>query len=567
MHPPLFTRRKDGTIEVRVAWRGAELLSLGMLNRGTAFSVAERREFELEGLLPAHVSTLDEQVARAYANIRRKTDPLECYIGMTALLDRNETLFYRVLLDHVEDLMPIVYTPTVGEACKSFSHIFRRARGLWITPEHKGRIADILAHCNPGTRLIVVTDNERILGLGDQGAGGMGIPIGKLALYTIAAGIHPASCLPVSLDVGTDNEELLADPFYLGYRSRRLRGPEYEALVEEFIGAVRQHFPRALLQWEDFKKTNALRLLARYRSTLPSFNDDIQGTAAIGLAAVYATARATGVPLAGQRIVILGAGAAGVGIARQIRDALVREGVAGEHLKRALAVLDTGGLILEKPDADPFKKEFAWPVALAAAAGFDVAAPIDLLTVVRALKPTVLIGTSGQSGAFSEEIVRAMAASCEAPAIFPLSNPTSKSEATPADILAWTEGRALVATGSPFDAVDVGGKPRRISQGNNVYVFPGLGLGALVGGAREVTDSMFTVAARTLAESLDDESLADGLLFPPLVRLRSVTRAIAAAVIREINSLGIGDGLADDAIDGAIDAAMWDPQYPTLIPV
>ncbi len=562
-----FDRRDDGTWEVKVPYRGRELLAFGLLHKGSAFTQEERDAFGLEGLVPTRVSTLDEQVPRAYGNIARKTDPLERYIGMSALQERNEVLFYRVLLEHVEELMPIVYTPTVGTACKEFSRIFRRGRGIWITPAHKGRISEILGNADPETQLIVVTDNERILGLGDQGVGGMGIPIGKLALYTAGAGIHPAHCLPVSLDVGTDNQELLDDPLYVGYRKPRLRGPAYDELVDEFIHAVKERFPDALLQWEDFKKTNAINLLARYQKVLPSFNDDIQGTAAVGLSGVFAAARAMNVPMPEQRIVILGAGAAGVGIGHQIRNALAREGLSGDALVRAVAVLDSRGLIVEGREfRDAYKKEFAWPTALVQAAGMDPSAPIDLATAVKALKPTVLIGTSGQPGAFTEEVIRAMGAGTDRPAVFPFSNPTSKCEATPADVLAWTEGRALVATGSPFDPVDVGGRAIRIGQGNNVYVFPGVGLGALVAGAREVTDSMFTIAAQTLADSVSKEDLAAGTLFPRLTELRAITRRIAAAVVREANALDLGKGLADDQIEAAIDAAMWEPAYPHLIP-
>jgi len=565
-----FERTPDGAQRVHVSQRGKSLLCNALLNKGTAFSQEERQIFGLRGLLPHHPASLSVQVERAYGNISRKTDPLERYIGMAALQDRNETLFYRVLAEHVEEFMPIVYTPTVGEACKHFSQIFRRGRGIWITPDDAGSIDAVLA--NAGTddiRLIVVTDNERILGLGDQGAGGMGIPIGKLSLYTLGAGIHPSQTLPVSLDVGTDNQALLNNELYVGWRQPRLRGPKYDALVEEFVVAVKERFPKALLQWEDFKKVNAFTLLARYRKRLCSFNDDIQGTAAVALAGVYAVCRKRGVELKDQRIVILGAGAAGIGIGHQVRDALGRAGLTGDALLRSVAVLDSRGLIVDSREIDDqHKLEFAWPDALAREAGFDTSKPIDLLEVVKRLKPSVLIGTSGQPGEFTEDIVRAMHEHCPAPGIFPFSNPTSKSEAIPEDLLSWTDGAALVATGSPFEPVTLpDGRTVRIAQGNNVYVFPGVGLGALVAEATEVTDSMFTVAADTLAGELTSEDLAEGALFPRLHRLREITRKIACAVVQEAGAQGVGRALSREEIVAQVSQAMWRAEYPELIPV
>jgi malic enzyme len=541
-----------------------------MYNKSTAFTEEERQAFGLGGLLPSAVSSMEQQARRAYGNLARKTDALERYIGLAALQDRNEHLFYRVLLDHLEELVPIVYTPTVGRACQEFSRIFRRARGLWITPEHQGRVHEALGNAPfEDVRLIVVTDNQSILGLGDQGAGGMPIPVGKLALYTAAAGIHPAQTLPVSLDVGTDNPALLADELYLGWRHPRLHGPRYEALVEEFVEAVRRRFPRAVLQWEDFSKGNAFALLERYRRVLPSFNDDIQGTAAVALAGVLSASRAAGTPLAAQRIVILGAGAAGVGIGRLLREALRRAGVSAAALTEAIAVLDSHGLVLAgaggAPDA--YRRELAWPAALAERHGLGGAGPRDLLAVVRQLRPTVLIGVSGAAGAFSEPIVREMARHVERPVVFPMSNPTSQAEATPEDVLAWTEGRALVATGSPFPPVAGPGGPVRIGQGNNAFIFPGLGLGALVAGAREVTEGMFMAAASRLAEIVRVEDAANGSLFPPVALLRPVTAEIAVAVARGARDAGVGRPLDDAALDASVRAAMWEPVYPVLEPV
>ena len=482
-----------------------------------------------------------------YDNIARKTDALEKYIGLAALQDRNEVLFYRVLVDHIDEFLPIVYTPTVARACQDFSHIFRRGRGLWITPDHRGRIYEVLGNVPfEDVRLIVVTDNERILGVGDQGAGGMGIPVGKLALYVAAAGIHPAQTLPVSLDVGTDNTALLADELYLGYRAKRLRGPEYDSLVEEFVQAVRKRFPKALLQWEDFKKGNAIRLLDRYRKVLPSFNDDIQGTAAVAAAGMMAGSRVSGTPLTEQRVVILGAGAAGIGIARLIRSTLERAGVTGERLTRAIASLDSQGLLVDDQDIkDAHKKPFVWPRALAGSMGLGAGKPRDLEAVIRAMKPTVLIGTSGEPGTFTEAAVREMARHVERPVILPMSNPTSNSEAKAVDVIAWTEGRALVATGSPFDPVIWAGRSIAIGQANNAFVFPGIGLGAILSEAREVTDSMFTAAADRLAATLSESDLAAGMLFPRVRDLRRVTAAIAEAVIREARDCGVGKPVTD----------------------
>jgi malic enzyme len=565
-----FTITTDayGKPRLEVPFCGTRLLRNPMYTKGSAFTKPEREAFGLEGLLPHAVSTMEMQSRRVYANITRKTDPMEKYIGLAALQDRNEHLFYRVLIDHVEEFLPIVYTPTVGRACQEFSHIFRRARGLWITPGHRGHISEVLGNAPfDDVRLIVVTDNERILGLGDQGAGGMGIPIGKLALYTAAAGIPPWQTLPISLDVGTDNEALLNDELYLGWRQPRLRGPEYDSLVEEFVQAVKRRFPKALLQWEDFKKNNAFRLLDRYRKVLLCFNDDIQGTAAVAAAGMMAGSRATGIPLAEQRVVILGAGAAGIGIARLLRDTFRRAGLTGEKLTRAIANLDSQGLVVDDQEIkDVHKRDFAWPAALAASVGLGKGSPRDLLSVVRAVKPTFLIGTSGEPETFTEEIVREMASHVERPVIFPMSNPTSKCEAKPADIVKWTQGRALIATGSPFDPVPFAGRTITIGQGNNVFIFPGVGLGALVARATEVTDGMFAVAAQRLADEVKASDLASGSLFPSAQEIRRVSARIAQAVVAEARDSGVGRFLPDEEIPKAVAAAMWDPAYLTMVP-
>ncbi len=561
-----------GRARLTVPYRGVRLLRHPMFTKGTAFTIEERSCLGLEGLLPHAVSTMEQQSERVYANITRKKDPLEKYIGLAALQDRNEYLFYRVLIDHIEEFLPIVYTPTVGQACQEFSRIFRRARGIWITPEHRGRIQEVLGNAPfDDVRLIVVTDNERILGLGDQGAGGMGIPIGKLALYTAAAGIPPWQTLPISLDVGTDNQALLSDELYLGWRAPRLRGAEYDSLVEEFVHAVKLRFPKALLQWEDFKKFNAMRLLDRYRQVITSFNDDIQGTSAVGVAALIAGSRATGTPIRQQRVLFFGSGAAGIGISRLVRATLKREGLEGEDLVLATANIDLQGLLVEDdPLLDPVQREFAWPVALAERMGLGKDAKRDLTSVIRAYKPTMLIGTSGDPGAFTEEAIREMAVHTERPVVLPMSNPTSKCEAKPMDILAWSEGRALVATGSPSGTVTYGGRDHRIGQGNNVFIFPGLGLGVMISHAREVTDGMFAAAAHQLAHEVSSEDLQAGSLFPPTGQIRRVTKAVAAAVIRAAQEEGLADRiLAEADIPGAVAAAMWDPVYmpmdPTLL--
>jgi malate dehydrogenase (oxaloacetate-decarboxylating) len=560
-------RDVDGAPRVEVPHRGATLLRHPLYNKGTAFTREERVAFGLEGLLPEAVNTLDQQVCRVRANLVRKEDPLERYVGLAALQDRNETLFYRLLLDNLEELLPIVYTPTVGQACQEFSRIFRRGRGLWINPGHRGRIEQVLGNAPfEDVRLVVVTDNE-ILGLGDQGAGGMGIPMGKLALYTVAAGIHPALTLPVSLDVGTDNKALLQDDLYLGWRQPRLRGAEYDALVDEFVWAVKKRFPGALLQWEDFKKGNAFRLLEAYRHILPSFNDDIQGTGAVTLAAILAAERITGTPLTQERIVILGAGAAGIGIARFLRSALRRAGAEGEDLLRAVAILDREGLLVDDaPIVDTYQWELAWPGELAARAGLGPERARQLEAVVEALRPTVLIGVSGEPGTFTRGAVRTMANHARRPVILPLSNPTSKSEATPEDLLAWTDGRALVATGSPFPSVTIGTRSHRIAQANNAFVFPAIGLACVVGELWEVTDGMFQLAAKALANEVSEDELGAGRLLPKVRDLRRVTARVAEAVLREARASAVSLPFPDEAIPSAVAEAMWVPRYAALTP-
>ena len=540
----------------RVGLAGPALLGSRFFTKDLAFPADERETFQLRGLLPSRVFTIEEQTALELEHLRAKADDLEKYIGLAALQDRNTTLFYRVLAEHLDEFMPIVYTPTVGRACQQFSHILRRTRGTWITPADVGHIPDILRH-GPydDVRLIVVTDNERILGLGDQGAGGMAIPIGKLALYTAASGIHPALTLPVSLDVGTDNPALLADPLYLGYRAPRLRGAEYDALVEAFITGVEEVWPGALVQFEDFKQQNALRLLDRYQHRLPSFNDDIEGTAAVVVAGVLAGLRATDRTLADARIVLVGAGAAGIGIGRLLRLAMLEAGLSEAHVRGSVALVDSNGLVhAGRTDLDPAK-------AALAVAPIEGATP-SLLDTVRSRRPTILVGTTGVAGTFTQDAIEAMVAGLDPnhrPIVLPLSNPTANAEATPGLLLDWTRGRALVATGSPFDPVTTVRGRQVIGQANNVFIFPGVGLGAIVAEARTITDRMFLLAAHELAASVTDERLASGALYPPVSDLRAVSRRIAIAVAREAGGV--------DDVEAEVDAAMWWPSYVPYLPL
>jgi malate dehydrogenase (oxaloacetate-decarboxylating) len=551
-----------------VGLAGPALLGSRLLTKELAFPHDERETFGLRGLLPDRVLTIDEQIELELEHLRVKTDALEQYIGLAALQDRNATLFYRLLTEHLEEFMPIVYTPTVGRACQEFSHIIRRTRGTWITPADRDRIPSLLRQ-GPydDVRLVVVTDNERILGLGDLGAGGMAIPTGKLALYTAASGIHPVVTLPVSLDVGTDNPALLADPLYLGYRAPRLRGAEYDALVEAFVTGVEEVWPGCIIQFEDFKQANALRLLDRYQGRVPSFNDDIQGTAAVVVAGALAGLRATGRTLGDARIVLVGAGGAGVGIARLLRAAMREAGLSETAITDAIALVDTHGLVhAGRTDLDATKREFAAPAVGGPA---DAASP-TLLEVVRDRRPTILVGATGVGGTFTEAVIDAMAERVgpgDRPIVLPLSNPTSAAEATPTDILAWSQGRALVATGSPFAAVTLDGARHEIGQANNSFIFPGVGLGAIVAETRTITDRMFLLSARTLAAAVTDERVASGALYPPISSLRAVSREIAVTVAREAVEAGLARAtLAPDDVAVAVDAATWWPDYVPYAP-
>ncbi len=554
--------------QLRVPFIGPSLLRFPLYNKGTGFTIEERERFDLVGLLPSQHNDIETQANRVYKSICFNEDPVGRHIGLAALQDRNEHLFYKVLSLHLDELMPIVYTPTVGKASQYYSRVFRRARGIWITPDHSGRVEGILKNAAPfsDVQLIVVTDNESILGIGDQGAGGMAISVGKLSLYCVGAGIHPARTLPISLDVGTDNQSLLDDPLYLGWREKRIRGSVYDDLVDEFVTAARTVFPEVVIQWEDFRKDNALRILDRYREKLPSFNDDIQGTGAVALACILAGCKISGAPFEDSRILIYGAGAAGLGIARQLRSQLASDGLAGSELRRAVLVMDSKGIISDgREQLEDYKIELAWPEQLTEKLELNDKARRELPEVIRSYRPTALIGASGQGGAFDEASVRAMSDAGGTPVILPMSNPTSISEATPEQVLRWSEGRALVATGSPFEDVQLRGGPRRIGQANNVFIFPGIGLGAIVSGASQVTDSMIAASATALADSLTSDELADGCLMPEVSRLWDVCGEVATAVANQAVQDGVARNKSSDELQKRIDEYRWVPEYPEIV--
>ncbi|MDX2411921.1 MAG: NAD-dependent malic enzyme [Woeseiaceae bacterium] len=554
--------------QLRTSKTAREMLRLPLYNKGIGFTFEERRELGIEGMLPAQHNDIETQAERTYLSICFNPDPVGRHIDLSLLLNRNEVLFYKILSMHLEELMPVIYTPTVGEASRFFSRVYRRARGVFITPRHAGRIEEVLRNSAPfsGVQLMVVTDNEAILGIGDQGVGGMAISIGKLALYCVGAGIHPARTLPISLDVGTDNQALLDDPLYLGWRQKRLRGAEYLAIVDEFVAAAKAVFPEVVIQWEDFRKDNALMILDRYRDMLPSFNDDIQGTGAVAAASVHAACRISGRAFRDSRIVIYGAGAAGLGIARQLRGQLRDAGLQGDELTRAIIALDSRGVVsTDRPGLDDFKKELAWPAEMVAELGLAEDEHASLAKVVSAYKATVLIGTSGQGGSFTEEIVKAMSANTEHPVILPMSNPTSISEGVPQDIYDWSNGKALIATGSPFDPVETSDGPRRIGQANNVFVFPGIGLGAIVSGATEITSTMIAASSRALAAALSEDEISSGCLMPEVSRLWEICGDVALAVARQAIEDGVARFTQIDQLESKIAENRWEPKYPEIV--
>jgi malate dehydrogenase (oxaloacetate-decarboxylating)(NADP+) len=536
---------------------GIALLRDPAFNKGSAFTKEEREVLGIQGLLPANVHSIDEQLVRSLGNVRRKSTDLDRYIFLAGLQDRNMTLFFRLLLENLEELMPIVYTPTVGQACLEYSYILRRPHGIFVTAEHSGTIADVLrnAHAD-GIRIIVVTDGERILGLGDIGADGMGIPAGKLALYTACGGIHPFQGLPVTLDVGTDNPELLNDPLYIGLKQPRLRGETYDQFIQEFIAAAQEVFPGAVIQFEDFANRNAFRILQKYRNEVSCFNDDIQGTAAVTLAGLYSAAHILGGKLKDQKFLFLGAGGAGIGSGDLLVAALRSDGLTEEEARQHCWFVDSKGLVVKnRTDLDNKKLPYA----------HDHEFIPEFLACVEALQPSAIIGLSGIPRTFSPPVLEAMARINERPIIFSLSNPTSKAECTAQEAYTWTQGRAIFASGSPFDRVTVNGKSFVPSQGNNVYIFPGIGLGAIASAAKHVTDEMFLVAARTLAQQVSYADLAQGRVYPPLPRIREVSAAIAVEVAKVAYDQGLAEFPRPDDLGEHIKSAMYYPEYQRFV--
>jgi malate dehydrogenase (oxaloacetate-decarboxylating) len=546
--------------------RGMDLLNRQGLNKGTAFTEDERRKFGLDGLLPPQVESLGQQVVRAYEAYKRKEDDLERHIFLRALQDTNEVLFYRLLLDHIEEMTPMVYTPVVALACQQFSHIYRRPRGLFISYPLRDSIPALLRNRpHPEVDVIVVTDGERILGIGDQGAGGLGIPIGKLSLYTLIGGIRPERTLPIVLDVGTNNQERLSDPEYIGWRHERITGQEYFDFVDQFVEAVKQELPGTCLQWEDFATPHARPILQRYHDELLTFNDDIQGTAAVALGATLGAVKVTGKSLKDQQIVMLGAGSAGIGVADGLRAAMRDEGLSEQEARSHFWVVDRDGLLHSgRKDLSPEQSVYAQPEDRVTGWPRTSNGNIGLADVIGKIEATILIGLSTVGGAFSESIVRAMASKVERPIIFPLSNPTSKSEAKAEDLIRWTEGRALVATGSPFAPVSYGGRTFPIAQCNNVFIFPAMGLGVVASDARRVTDAMMLAAARALAENSPALKDSSASLLPPLTDIRRVAAEIAVAVGLEAQRGGVAPALPLDELRNRVRSTQWFPSYPSI---
>jgi malate dehydrogenase (oxaloacetate-decarboxylating)(NADP+) len=548
----MLQKRHDETMTAMPT--GIGLLQDPSFNKGTAFTEAERDKLHLRGLLPPHVLSQEQQLGRVLENFRRRSSDLEKYINLRALHDRNETLFFRLLVEHPDEMMPIVYTPTVGLACQRYTHIFQRPRGIFVSATDRGRVADVLANWprRHDVRIIVVSDGERILGLGDLGANGMGIPVGKLSLYTACAGVHPSACLPILLDVGTNNSELLDDPLYIGLHQPRVRGAAYDELVEEFIVAASELFPGVIIQFEDFASRNAFRLLHKYRDRIPTFNDDIQGTAAVVLAGILSALRITGGALGEQTLLFQGAGEAATGIADLAVEAMVAKGLTKAQARGRCWLFDSRGLVTsQRTDLAEHKRPYA----------HDHAPVGTLLDAVKALRPTAIIGVAAVGGAFTEDVVRAMTSLNKRPIVFALSNPTSKSECTATQAYAWSEGRALFACGSPFDPVTLDGRTHVPRQGNNSYIFPGVGLGVIVSGASRVTDEMFMAAAHELAAQVKEQDLRQGSLYPPLSSIRDVSAHIAAATAAVAYRRGLTRGAQPANLLEAVRLQMYEPRY------
>jgi len=543
---------KPGTNGKRTMPLGIDLLRDPALNHGTGFTEAERDKYNLRGFLPPHVHTQEEQAIRVLARLRKMTDPLDKFIALNALHDRNESLYFRVLCDNIDEMQPLVYTPTVGLACQRFGHIFQRPRGLFIGANDRGRIEQLLRNWPYQAGIIVVTDGGRILGLGDLGANGMGIPVGKLSLYTACAGVHPQLCLPITLDVGTNNAAMLEDLFYVGLRQRRITGAAYDELIEEFITAATEVFPGVVIQFEDFANHNAFRLLKKYRDRICTFNDDIQGTAAVALAGIFSALRITGAKFSEQKLLFLGAGEAATGICDLVASAMMAEGLSEAAARQRCWAVDSRGLVVKsRTDLAEHKLAYAHEHA-----------PVgDFLSAIRALKPTAIVGVAAVGGTFTQEVLEEMARINERPIIFALSNPTSKAECNAEEAYRWTKGRALFACGSPFDPVKFDGKTYVPRQGNNSYIFPGVGLGAIAGRARRITDEMFMVAANTLAQLVTEADLAQGSLYPALPRIREVSAHIAAAVAETAYKNGYAGKPRPSDVLADVRAQMFDPHY------
>lgn len=545
-----------------IPYAGNTLLELPLLNKGGAFTEEERRHFNLHGLLPHAIESIEEQSQRSYQQYVSFNDAINKHIYLRNIQDTNETLFYHLIEHHLSEMMPIIYTPTVGEACQRFSDIYRRHRGIFLAYSDRGHIDDILQNVNKkNVKVIVITDGERILGLGDQGIGGMGIPIGKLSLYTACGGISPAYTLPITLDVGTNNPQLLNDPIYMGWNQPRITGDEYYAFVDEVIAAIQRRWPKALIQFEDFAQNNAMPLLNKYRDQICCFNDDIQGTAAVSVGSLIAASRAAGKQLKDQVVAFLGAGSAGSGIAEQIIAQMMYEGLSDAEARARVFMVDRFGLITEnQPNLLDFQRKLAQPPERVAAWG-NADDMISLLDVVKHAKPTVLIGVSGQPGLFTEEIIRTLTENCERPIVMPLSNPTSRVEAVPADILQWSEGKALIATGSPFAPVNYHGKIYQISQCNNSYIFPGIGLGVVASGATRVTDSMLMASSNALADCSPMLLDPTADLLPDLNEIQKVSKIIAFKVAKAAMLAGVAPVISDELLAEAIEANFWKPEY------
>lgn len=545
-----------------IPYAGNTLLELPLLNKGGAFTEEERRHFNLHGLLPHAIESIEEQSQRSYQQYVSFNDAINKHIYLRNIQDTNETLFYHLIEHHLSEMMPIIYTPTVGEACQRFSDIYRRHRGIFLAYPDRGHIDDILQNVNKkNVKVIVITDGERILGLGDQGIGGMGIPIGKLSLYTACGGISPAYTLPITLDVGTNNPQLLNDPIYMGWNQPRITGDEYYAFVDEIIAAIQRRWPKALIQFEDFAQNNAMPLLNKYRDQICCFNDDIQGTAAVSVGSLIAASRAAGKQLKDQVVAFLGAGSAGSGIAEQIIAQMMYEGLSDAEARARVFMVDRFGLITEnQPNLLDFQRKLAQPPERVAAWG-NADDMISLLDVVKHAKPTVLIGVSGQPGLFTEEIIRTLTENCERPIVMPLSNPTSRVEAVPADILQWSEGKALIATGSPFAPVNYHGKIYHISQCNNSYIFPGIGLGVVASGATRVTDSMLMASSNALADCSPMLLDPTADLLPDLNEIQKVSKIIAFKVAKAAMLAGVAPVISDELLAEAIEANFWKPEY------